>query len=354
MSRRTGSRWGGRDQQQQQQQQQYRDQRERHREQEQERPRQAYHQRPHVQQQQQQQQQQAAVSDEDAMKALMCSAESRSKEREGDITKPNDDSSRRDDGRNGGRNNTNTNNNNNNKNRENKSNEVSYYGPGGNNNDNDNDHYDRKRKRPLEKGREPYDPSRRGGNNNRRDDNAPRRVEADDDDNDEKKKDNDETKNSTEEEKPPPPQFKPNFGLSGALAKDTESGNVYKGVVLKFKEPPEARAPNTQWRLYVFKAQNKSDDKKKSANDNNNNNNNLVETLHISKQSAYLFGRNAVIADIPLLHPSLSSQHAVLQYRAVPVSTDNNISVCRTCILQERPYVYYIRTSFAQNTSKTP
>lgn len=93
---------------------------------------------------------------------------------------------------------------------------------------------------------------------------------------------------------------KPNFGISGALAKDDEKGNVYKGVVLKFSEPPEARAPNTQWRFYVFKGEE------------------ALETLHISKQSAYLFGRNEDIADIPLRHGSCSSQHAVLQYRSLP------------------------------------
>ena len=111
-----------------------------------------------------------------------------------------------------------------------------------------------------------------------------------------------------EETKKPPLLHKPNFGLSGALAKDpgsTLSGGggssrVYKGVVLKFQEPPEARAPNTQWRLYVFK------DKE------------MIETLHISKQSAYLCGRHPDICDISMAHPSLSSQHAVLQYRALP------------------------------------
>jgi len=97
---------------------------------------------------------------------------------------------------------------------------------------------------------------------------------------------------------------KPDFGLSGALAQD-ESGaggsNVYKGVLLKFQEPPEARTPSTtQWRFYVFKGEEQ------------------IETLHVSKQSAYLWGRNEEIADIPLQHPSCSSQHAVLQYRALP------------------------------------
>lgn len=32
---------------------------------------------------------------------------------------------------------------------------------------------------------------------------------------------------------PPPPQELANFGLSGKLAKDQNTGNVYKGVVLK-------------------------------------------------------------------------------------------------------------------------
>lgn len=43
-----------------------------------------------------------------------------------------------------------------------------------------------------------------------------------------------------------------------------------------------------------------------------------METLQINRQSAYLCGRNTDIADIPLLHPSCSSQHAVLQFRALP------------------------------------
>lgn len=108
-------------------------------------------------------------------------------------------------------------------------------------------------------------------------------------------------KQQQQETEIPPDEIKhANFGLSGALAKDEHAGNTYKGVVLKFSEPPEARAPNTQWRLYVFKGEEQ------------------LEILHISKQSAYLFGRHAEIADVPITHPSLSLQHAVLQYRALP------------------------------------
>jgi smad nuclear-interacting protein 1 len=44
--------------------------------------------------------------------------------------------------------------------------------------------------------------------------------------------------------------------------------------------------------------------------------------LHISKQSAYLFGREKKVADILVEHPSLSKQHAVLQYRALPDKRD--------------------------------
>ena len=104
---------------------------------------------------------------------------------------------------------------------------------------------------------------------------------------------------------------RPDFGLSGALAADNSGGggsNMYKGVLLKFQEPPEARTPNTLWRFYVFKGEEQ------------------IDTLHVSKQSAYLWGRNEEIADIPLQHPSCSSQHAVLQYRAMPNKETGKLS----------------------------
>ena len=187
-----------------------------------------------------------------------------------------------------------------------KDNEPSYYGPGGNSNSNSSreDNDDRKRKRfsDRDRGADESSSRRRWGESK-----APNVVEDE--------LPNNEQKADKDEDEKPPPEFKPNFGLSGALAKDTETGNVYKGVVLKFKGPPEARCPNTQWRFYVFKP--KKGDSKKS-----DENNDLIETLHISKQSAYLLGRNAEIADIPILHPSLSGQHAVLQYRAVPVKSN--------------------------------
>lgn len=68
---------------------------------------------------------------------------------------------------------------------------------------------------------------------------------------------------------------KPNFGNSGALAAET---NTFKGVVLKYNEPPEARKPNKGWRLYVFKGQEQ------------------VDMIMVSRQSAYLFGRDRVVS----------------------------------------------------------
>lgn len=115
-------------------------------------------------------------------------------------------------------------------------------------------------------------------------------------------RDNHDNPNSNSGDEAPVEKQKANFGLSGALTKDARTGNVYKGVVLKFQEPPEARTPNTLWRFYVFK-----DDSPDP-----------IETLHVSKQSAFLIGRNTDIADISVQHPSCSSQHAVLQYRALP------------------------------------
>ncbi|KAJ3328344.1 Smad nuclear-interacting protein 1 [Gonapodya sp. JEL0774] len=92
------------------------------------------------------------------------------------------------------------------------------------------------------------------------------------------------------------PKEKPNFALSGKLNAEQ---NTYKGVVLKYSEPPEARKPSQRWRLYVFKDGKETD------------------ILHIHRQSAYLLGRDRLVADIPIDHPSCSKQHAVVQFRVV-------------------------------------
>ncbi|KAL7555692.1 hypothetical protein ACA910_005136 [Epithemia clementina (nom. ined.)] len=93
-----------------------------------------------------------------------------------------------------------------------------------------------------------------------------------------------------------------------------------KGILLKFQEPPEARIPNTFWRLYVFKNHNPKNNNNNTDSNQQEDKDQPLETLHISRQSAYLIGRNADICDIPILHPSCSSQHAVLQYRALPLN----------------------------------
>ncbi|ORX40621.1 SMAD/FHA domain-containing protein [Kockovaella imperatae] len=89
---------------------------------------------------------------------------------------------------------------------------------------------------------------------------------------------------------------KPNFSNSGLLAKET---NTVKGVELKYNEPPEARKPLKNWRLYVFKGKEQ------------------LDLIHIYRQSAYLVGRDQVVTDIPISHPSCSKQHAAIQFRQI-------------------------------------
>ncbi|KAI7887467.1 SMAD/FHA domain-containing protein [Lichtheimia hyalospora FSU 10163] len=102
-----------------------------------------------------------------------------------------------------------------------------------------------------------------------------------------------------EKKEPEKPAEEPNFGLSGKLAAET---NTVKGVELKYNEPPEAAKPTLKWRLYVFKGSEQ------------------IDLLHIHRQSSFLIGRDRLVADIPVDHPSCSKQHAVLQFRRVPES----------------------------------
>ncbi|NXU51407.1 SNIP1 protein, partial [Turnix velox] len=106
---------------------------------------------------------------------------------------------------------------------------------------------------------------------------------------------------------------KPSFELSGALLEDT---NTFRGVVIKYSEPPEARIPKKRWRLYPFK------------------NDEFLPVMYIHRQSAYLLGRHRRIADIPIDHPSCSKQHAVFQYRLVEYTRADG-SVGR----RVRPYI---------------
>jgi smad nuclear-interacting protein 1 len=47
-----------------------------------------------------------------------------------------------------------------------------------------------------------------------------------------------------------------------------------------------------------------------------------ILTNFLCRQSAYLFGRDRTVVDIPLDHPSCSKQHAVLQYRQIELEDD--------------------------------
>ena len=123
-----------------------------------------------------------------------------------------------------------------------------------------------------------------------------------------------------EEEKHSGPVEKPDYSVSGALARDL---NTVQGVVLKYSEPVEARKPNQKYRLYVFKGSEQ------------------IETLHIHRQSSYLIGRERLVADIPVDHPSCSKQHAVIQYRLVSEKDTSGLEDKR-CI---NPYILDLESS---------
>ncbi|KAL3477570.1 SMAD/FHA domain-containing protein [Aspergillus californicus] len=103
-------------------------------------------------------------------------------------------------------------------------------------------------------------------------------------------------------EAPPPEKEKPNFLNSGRLAAESNTVNVNGGtVVLKYHEPAEARKPPAKesWRLYVFKGKD------------------LLEMVELNERSCWLIGRERLVVDFPLDHPSCSKQHAAIQFRFI-------------------------------------
>lgn len=97
------------------------------------------------------------------------------------------------------------------------------------------------------------------------------------------------------------PKEKPNFGTTGHLAAASNSIEQADGtkIILKYHEPPEARKPPSrdQWKLFVFKGQD------------------VVDTIDLSNRSCWLVGRESAVVDLLAEHPSISKQHAVMQFR---------------------------------------
>ncbi|CAJ2509254.1 Uu.00g142800.m01.CDS01 [Anthostomella pinea] len=102
-------------------------------------------------------------------------------------------------------------------------------------------------------------------------------------------------------EEAPKPKEKPNFGNTGSLAAASNAVTQADGstIVLKYHEPPEARkpAPKDQWKLFVFKGDE------------------IIDTVPLSSRSCWLVGRELAVVDMAAEHPSISKQHAVIQFR---------------------------------------
>lgn len=104
-------------------------------------------------------------------------------------------------------------------------------------------------------------------------------------------------------EEPEKPKEKPNFGSTGVLAAVSNSVSQADGttITLKYHEPSEARKPSPRdiWKLFIFKGQD------------------IVDTIDLSARSCWLIGREMSVVDLPAEHPSISKQHAVIQFRHV-------------------------------------
>ncbi|GJC91737.1 FHA domain protein [Colletotrichum higginsianum] len=104
-------------------------------------------------------------------------------------------------------------------------------------------------------------------------------------------------------EEPEKPKEKPNLRTTGLLAAASNSVQQADGtsIVLKYHEPAEARKPpaKDQWRLFIFKGAD------------------IIDTVDLSARSCWLVGREAAVVDLMAEHPSISKQHAVIQFRHV-------------------------------------
>lgn len=102
-------------------------------------------------------------------------------------------------------------------------------------------------------------------------------------------------------EEPEKPKEQANYGTTGLLAAASNAVVQADGssITLKYHEPAEARkpSPRDQWKLYIFKGAD------------------IVDTVDLSTRSCWLIGREMSVVDLAAEHPSISKQHAAIQFR---------------------------------------
>lgn len=95
----------------------------------------------------------------------------------------------------------------------------------------------------------------------------------------------------------------PNYKPTGLLAAASNSVTQADGsaIALKYHEPSEARKPpaKDEWKLFVFKGRD------------------ILETIDLSLRSCWLVGKEVAVVDMAAEHPSVSRQHAVIQFRYI-------------------------------------
>lgn len=105
------------------------------------------------------------------------------------------------------------------------------------------------------------------------------------------------------EAEPEKEKEKPNYYPTGILAAASNKVELADGssIALKYHEPPEARLPPSRddWKLFVFKGKD------------------VLDTVALSARSCWLVGREVRVVDLPAEHPSVSGQHAAVQFRHV-------------------------------------
>ncbi|KAH9879799.1 hypothetical protein J1614_001823 [Plenodomus biglobosus] len=125
----------------------------------------------------------------------------------------------------------------------------------------------------------------------------------------------------------PPDKEKPNFKTTGALAK---AANRVEGtkISLKYNEPAEARKPppSQPWRIFVFKGED------------------VVDTIELWQKSCWLLGRSHEVVDYLLEHPSSSGQHAVIQFRYIQKTVEDEFGV-KTKRGKVKPYIIDLESS---------